>query len=444
MIWKQLLSPMQFGKEHLPVPNFEDIRSEFQRDYDRLIFSSPFRRLQNKTQVFPLPGSVFVHNRLTHSLEVASVGRSLGNIVAQHLKNLYPDNPKNLFDQIGTIVSTASLSHDLGNPPFGHAGEKAISAFFSDGTGKEYQLKVSETEWADLTNFEGNANALRLLTHKFNGRRKGGFSLTYATLASLIKYPFASVDRTKKDKYGFFNSELETFESIANIVGLKKLHDSKAIYARHPLVYLVEAADDISYQIMDIEDAHKLKILSTEKTVEILMQFFHPEKDSWFYKKKEEIYADVTDTNEQIAFLRASVINLLVGKMTDIFVANEKMILEGGFGGSLVDYLTGSYKEAMDNCALIAYKEVYQHRSVVEVEITGYNVLTTLTNEYTHALFHPSEEYSKKLLALLPLQYQGEYQSDYEKLRAVIDFVSGMTDLYALELYKLIKGIGIN
>ena len=443
MNWEQLLNATRLGKEGTKVTDIEALRSEFQRDYDRIIFSSPFRRLQNKTQIFPLPGSVFVHNRLTHSLEVASVGRSLGNTVAQYLKKLYPNYIPELFSEIGTIVSSASLSHDLGNPPFGHAGEKSISAFFKNGNGLKYKETVSENEWDDLTNFEGNANALRLLSHKFNGRREGGFALTYATLASLIKYPFSSANRIKKDKYGYFESEKEIFERIANEVGLTKLSDNDLIFARHPLVYLVEAADDISYQIMDIEDAHKLKILSTNETVDILMTFFNKEKDAGFFVKKDEIFQQVTDTNEQIAFLRASVINLLVHKAANIFIENQQQVLEGSFTGSLVDYLTGTYKNAMESCADIAYKKVYLHRSVVEVEITGYNVLNTLMDEFTKAIFDPKAEYSKKLLALLPLQYQGDYSTDYEKLRAIIDFISGMTDLYALDLYKLIKGIGI-
>lgn len=443
MNWEQLLNATRLGKEGTKVTDIESLRSEFQRDYDRIIFSSPFRRLQNKTQVFPLPGSVFVHNRLTHSLEVASVGRSLGNTVAQHLKKLYPNYVPELFNEIGTIVSSASLSHDLGNPPFGHAGEKSISAYFKKGEGQKFKNSVSEEEWADLTNFEGNANALRLLSHKFYGRREGGFALTYATLASLIKYPFSSLERTKKDKYGYFNSEEAIFKKIAETVGLERLNNNELIFARHPLVYLVEAADDISYQIMDIEDAHKLKILSTNETVDILMTFFDKNADAGFYMKKEEIFNQVTDTNEQIAFLRASVINLLVHKTAEIFIENHKQILEGRFSGSLVDFLTGTYKQAMENCAANAYKKVYLHKSVVEVEITGYNVLNTLMHEFTQAIFDPDTEYSKKLLTLLPMQYQGNFSTDYDKLRAVIDFVSGMTDLYALDLYKLIKGIGI-
>ncbi|MBI9067055.1 MAG: deoxyguanosinetriphosphate triphosphohydrolase [Salinivirgaceae bacterium] len=438
MHWEKLLSADRFGKETMKPVASEFARTEFQRDFDRLIFSSPFRRLQNKTQVFPLPGSVFVHNRLTHSLEVASVGRSLGNLVSQKL--IEKGEKSLLISEIGSIVAAACLSHDLGNPPFGHAGEKAISDYFLKGEGAKYQATISENEWQDLLNFEGNANALRLLTHTFNGRRYGGFVLTYATLASLIKYPYSSINRTKKNKYGYFKSEEETFQKIAKKTELVQID---SVYARHPLVYLVEAADDISYQIMDIEDAHKLNILSTDRTVFLLTSFFDEKEDSWFYEKKAKVFAEVTDKNEQIAFLRASLINLLVNKTSAIFTKNEAKILEGKFTGSLVDYLEGASATALRNCKDTAFKEIYNHRSVIEIEITGYNVLNTLLSEYIRAFFDPKAEYSKKLLTLLPLQYQEQHSNNYEKLRSVIDFISGMTDLYALDLYKLIKGIGI-
>jgi dGTPase len=432
---------MRYGKEELPNRELNLLRSEFQRDYDRLIFSSPFRRLQNKTQVFPLPGSVFVHNRLTHSLEVACVGRSLGNTIAASLAKHHANNP--FINEIGSIVATASLAHDLGNPPFGHAGEKAISEFFVSGKGLFLKPRVNEHQWADLTNFEGNANALRLLTHKFNGRRAGGYVLTYATLASMLKYPFNALQRNRKNKYGYFDSETETFLSIVKQTGLISLSESELVYARHPLVYLVEAADDISYQIMDIEDAHKLGILSTNKTTDLLMTFFDKEKQAAFWSKKEQIYREVTDKNEQVAFLRASVINHLISTIAQIFLKNEKTILNGEFSGSLVDYLSGTENLAMETCKEVAWKKIYSHRSVIEVEITGYNVINTLLEEFTQAMFHNSDDYSKKLLSLMPVQYREEHQCEYEKIRSTLDFISGMTDLYALDLYKLIKGIGL-
>ena len=206
MNWDRLLSGKRFGMEEYHERRHE--RTDFQRDYDRLIFSSPFRRLQNKTQVFPLPGSIFVHNRLTHSLEVSCVGRSLGNSVAKGLQAKYPDGNPN-FPEIGAIVSAACLAHDMGNPPFGHSGERAISAYFTEGEGLKWKAQIIAEggRYEDFEYFEGNANAMRLLTHQFIGRRKGGFALTYSTLASIIKYPYASVYAGKKYKFGFVQSE---------------------------------------------------------------------------------------------------------------------------------------------------------------------------------------------------------------------------------------------
>lgn len=275
MNWNTLISNKRLGQEERHTERHDD-RSEFKRDYDRLIFSAPFRRMQNKTQVFPLPGSIFVHNRLTHSLEVASVGMSLGNDVATAIMEKRPELARTLFSQIGTIVSTACLAHDMGNPPFGHSGEKAIQTFFSEGKGAFLKGIVSEALWNDITHFEGNANAFRLLAHRFKGRRDGGFVMTYTTLASIVKYPFESSLAGGHGKFGFFNTEKDIYCKIAEDLGitLKSKPGEPLQYARHPLVYLVEAADDICYEIMDIEDAHKLKILSFAETKNLLLGFF--------------------------------------------------------------------------------------------------------------------------------------------------------------------------
>ncbi|MCD8297181.1 MAG: dNTP triphosphohydrolase, partial [Prevotella sp.] len=219
MDWKQLISNIRLGQESRHVQKHDD-RSEFKRDYDRLIFSAPFRRMQNKTQVFPLPGSVFVHNRLTHSLEVASVGMSLGNDVVHEIMEKQPELADTLFPQIGTIVSTACLAHDMGNPPFGHSGEKAIQTFFSEGKGRCLKDKLSPGFWSDITHFEGNANAFRLLAHRFKGRRDGGFVMTYTTLASIVKYPYVSSLAKEHGKFGFFLSEVPIFKKIADELGL--------------------------------------------------------------------------------------------------------------------------------------------------------------------------------------------------------------------------------
>lgn len=441
MHWDKLLSAKRFGLEDREFKNTDEIRSQFQRDYDRIIFSSPFRRLQNKTQVFPLPGSVFVHNRLTHSLEVASVGRSLANKVALELKKREDIKNKEILNELGSIVSAACLAHDMGNPPFGHAGEEAISNYFTDGNGRKIQQAVTSEEWNDLTHFEGNANALRLLTHQYSGRRKGGFALTYSTLAALIKYPYGT-DAGKK-KYGYFQSEKETFLKIARELALKEMNDTLLTFARHPLVFLVEAADDICYEIMDIEDAHKLKIIDTQKTFDLLQGFFDSDEDTDFYSQKAEVFKEVTDVNEQVAYLRASVINRLINETARVFVLHHDEIMEGEFTHSLINGLEGKTKKAFDICKNLAIKEIYKHRSVVKVELTGFNVLGTLLDEFMTAILNPESDYSKKILSLIPAQFSVEGHNFYQKAMSVVDFVSGMTDLYAVDLYKDIKGINL-
>jgi dGTPase len=347
MEWEHLLTSQRFGKPTAEVVDVHAIRTEFQRDYDRIIFSSPFRRLQNKTQVFPLPGSIFVHNRLTHSLEVASIGRSLGNIVTRELKSTVNQSIWPLIDEIGTMYS-GKLSSRFGEPSIWPFGGRCHFRVFSEGNGQYLQNKVSEAQWNDLVHFEGNANALRLLTHTFHGRRQGGYVMTYATLSALVKYPFSSGDRTKKDKYGYFQTEKEVFAQIARQTGLTVIDSEKGIYARNPLVYLVEAADDIAYLVMDIEDAHKLGILSEKETKEILNNFFTGSEREKFLEKQIAVFQEVTDINEQIAYLRASAINRLVHEVADVFVQNIDTIMNGCFEGSLIKHLPGELKQSME------------------------------------------------------------------------------------------------
>ena len=328
MEWIKLISNKRFGQEHKHAERHDD-RSEFKRDYDRLIFSSAFRRLQNKTQVFPLPGSIFVHNRLTHSLEVSSVGMSLGNDISKRIIEKRPELKDTLFEEIGTIVSAACLAHDLGNPPFGHSGEKAIQTFFSEGAGKAVKELVSPEFWQDITHFEGNANAFRILTHQFKGRRKGGFVMTYSMLASIVKYPFASQLAGSHGKFGFFTLEKDSYQKVADELGIfcKSKPGEPLRYARHPLVYMVEAADDICYEIMDIEDSHKLKILSYEETERLLLGFFDKETQN---KIKERIKEEgVTDENEKVVYMRASAIGRLENECVTAFLEHEKEILAG-------------------------------------------------------------------------------------------------------------------
>lgn len=415
-------------------------RTQFQRDYDRIIFSSPFRRMQNKTQVFPLPEHVFVHNRLTHSLEVASVGRSLGNLLAE---KLIPENQGNpLISEIGTIVSTACLAHDLGNPPFGHSGEAAISNFFEKGAGHEFEPLLTTGEWKDFTYFDGNANAFRILTHQFSGKRPGGFALTYSILASIVKYPFEST-LAVKPKFGFFQSEKEDYRKIVNQLEIESKPGNSESFCRHPLVYLVEAADDICYQIMDLEDAFKLGILSYNDTKNLYLGFYDFETDKKYIENINATLTRVTDKNEQISYLRAGVIGKLIYECIGNFAENQEKIVAGNFEGSLIGSLKGTQAEAMNTIKAISYSQVYAHRSVVEIEIAGYKIIGTLLEEFVGAIMNPRDLYSKKILSLLPEQYKTNSDSVYLKIQSVVDFVSGMTDVFALDLYRKIKGISL-
>lgn len=439
MEWDKLLSTLRFGQEHLGDRG-QHARTEFQRDYDRLVFSSPFRRLQNKTQVFPLPGSVFVHNRLTHSLEVACVGRSLANNAATALSEKYKDEQWiTKLNSLDDIVATACLAHDLGNPPFGHSGERAISTYFSEGNGIKYKDLLNDQEWNDLIHFEGNANAFRLLSHQFNGRRPGGFALTYSTLASIIKYPYPSTAATKKPKFGYFESEAESFKKLTDELGIIEIDPELHKFARHPLVFLVEAADDICYQIMDIEDAHRLKLLTPAETRELLLGFFEGETR----EKIERGLKYVSDANEQVAYLRSRVIGLLVYECSEAFVAHEEEILEGSFMTPLIDLISNTPKEAYAHCSKVAVKKIYNSSDVVDIEVAGHQIISVLLDMLLDAVINPQKSYSKLLLDRIPDQYETDAESPYVRIMSILDYISGMTDVYALDLYRKIYGMSL-
>lgn len=442
MEWKQLISNKRFGQEHKHAERHDD-RSEFKRDYDRLIFSSAFRRLQNKTQVFPLPGSIFVHNRLTHSLEVASVGMSIGNDISRRVIQKRPELKDTLVEEIGTIVSAACLAHDLGNPPFGHSGEKAIQTFFSEGPGQKIKSMVSSEFWDDITHFEGNANAFRILTHRFKGRRQGGFVMTYSMLASIVKYPFASCLAGNHGKFGFFASEADSYRKIADELGIfcKSAPGEPLKYARHPLVYMVEAADDICYEIMDIEDSHKLKILSFAETEHLLLSFF--DEDIQQKIRQRIIDEEMTDENEKVVYMRASVIGKLENECVAAFLAHEEEILAGTFEGSLIDHISERQKKAYKECEKISYSKIYQSKPVLDIELSGYQIMATLMEVFIEAAVNPSRFYSKQLLRRVSSQYDIENENLEERIMAVIDYISGMTDIYALDIYQKINGISL-
>ncbi len=441
MQWEALISDRRLGLEDMRS-NRAGERSDFQRDFDRLVFSSPFRRLQNKTQVFPLPGSIFVHNRLTHSMEVACVGRSLANDIAAGLRPKYASEPWiHKLDAIGEIVAAACLAHDLGNPPFGHSGEKAIATYFSEGPGLELQGQLDADQWSDFINFEGNANAFRLLTHQFKGRREGGFAMTYSTLASIVKYPYQSSLAGARCKFGFFASERDTFVKVADALGMLRMEapEGAVRYARHPLVYIMEAADDICYEIMDIEDAHKLRILSHDEVIDHFLNFFEiPVRN-----RRVEMMTRLDDPNEKVAYLRSSVIGTLVNACAEAFIANEEAILSGRFRGPLVQHIADRPRRAYESCSKLSYDKIYGSSDVVDIELAGNRIISFLVDALIEAVRHPHLNYSRLLLSQVPQQYDVAAPTLYGKIQAALDHVSGMTDVYALDLYRKLNGMSL-
>ena len=427
-------------------------RTDFQRDFDRIIFSSAFRRLQNKTQVFPLPGSVFVHNRLTHSLEVSSVGRSLGSLagefIVQNFENELTEDSKNFYlYNLNNVIAAACLCHDIGNPAFGHSGEDAIASFFEKNE-SELKPKFTEKEWADLVNFEGNANAIRILTHKQTGKDEGGTQLTYTTLASIAKYPCEAIAKKKghvnRKKFGFFQSEKQTFLNIANATKMMVESEEPVIFKRHPFVWLVEAADDICYNIIDMEDAHRLGIISTADCENLFMDLIQSvnEKDA---KRSAEKLLLFSNKNERISYLRAKVINALINKSTELYQQHFSEILDGTLNKALLDIFK-SESESFQEVERFSIEKIYGHRSVVEIENAGYNVMYELLNHFIPPIIKEKSErkgFEKKALQLIPSQFIYEDGTVYEKVLGVLDFVSGMTDNFATDLYRKIKGIDI-
>lgn len=455
MQFQDIYSEKRVGSDKIP----SGPRSGFQRDFDRLIFSSAFRRLQNKTQVFPLPGVTFVHNRLTHSLEVASVGRSLGKMIGERISAGFRGKNEDAYEfyryELANVIAAACLAHDIGNPAFGHSGEKAISAYFIENSNtciahNELRSFFNEKEWSDLCNFEGNANAVRILTHSFRGRFRGGFGLTYTTIASILKYPCESVAINKqfkhRKKYGFFQSEKDTMLKIARDLHMIEESSDPVVFKRHPFVYLVEAADDICYSIVDMEDAQRLGILRKEEVVDVFMDLMRkmnrPEVDA---DKTYTYFNQIHDTNEAIAFLRARVINLLVLQATDIFLEQQAQILAGTFNDTLMDSVENTFG-ALTEVQRISREKIYQHESVVQIEIAGYNVMSELLQLFVPALLKEKPSHKEeKVLQLFPYQFTEfqETESKYEKVMNALDYLSGMTDEYATEMYRRLKGIVI-
>jgi len=444
MNWEQLLSLKRFGDTHKRIRKEQDeTRLGFEVDYDRVIFSSEFRSLQDKTQVIPLSQTDFVHTRLTHSLEVSVVGRSLGRKVGQKLIKKYP-HLQNIHgyqaNDFGAIVAAAALAHDIGNPPFGHSGEKAIGEFFKSGDGKQFKKDVTDKEYQDLCDFEGNANGFKILTESREGR-EGGLRLSYATLGAFMKYPKESLPKKPTDhiadkKYGFFQTEIDSFKDVAHELGLMSRHDKALSFSRHPLAYLVEAADDICYTIIDFEDGINLGLIQEEFALEYLINLV---RDTIQTDK----YHSLTNTQDRISYLRALAIGTLINEAVDIFMQYEEDILKGNFAIALLD--KSKYEAQINDIIKISIEKVYQSKEVIEKEISGYQVLNQLLKTYTSAvnkdLEGSSSNYDKLVLKTLPDTIDYRATSIYRRLMAICLYISKLSDSNAISIHKKIKGI---
>lgn len=440
MQWERLLSLRKYKDVEERLRKDESpTRVGFEVDYDRIIFSNAFRSLQDKTQVVPLSKTDFVHTRLTHSLEVSVVGRSLGRLVGERVLEKYPQL-KDLgytINDFGSIVASASLCHDIGNPPFGHSGEKAIGDFFRMGAGQKYKPMLSEKEWQDLIDFEGNANGFHILTHSSSGN-VGGLRISYATLGAFMKYPKESLPvKPSKDisdkKYGFFQADKEVFEDVAEQLGLIDKERKYMAYFRHPLAYLVEAADDICYTIIDFEDGINLGWIDEEKGFELLKELVP--------NINREKYEAQDSKQQRMSYLRALAIGTLIQEAVEVFMTHEEEILSGVFSTSLVS--KSKYHEQIEKIIQISVEKVYKHTHVIEKEIRGYKVLHALLEQFIEASNNKyngcATHFDEMILKILPEQFRQQSGSLYLRLLNICSFVSLLTDGKALEIYHSLK-----
>jgi dGTPase len=442
MEWKDLLKPLRTGykKKEIEI-NSNPNRTEFQRDFDRIIFTKAFRRLNGKTQVFPFPETDMIHTRLTHSLETASVGRSLGTIVGDQILN---DNNDLNFDNrnIGSIVSAACLAHDIGNPPLGHSGEKAIAEFFKSNKGKDFLKDLEDNQKHDFIEFEGNAMGFHILTYSNPNIKqiKGGMGLTYPTLAAFTKYPRPAninnlSDRRSEKKFGLFQKDMNMFKEIANELKILKKEEGDR-WHRHPLAFLTEAADDICYGIMDLEDGYNHGLISYKKTSNLLIRICNSVDDNTDLQKKE----DIINKKEKISYLRAKAINSLVKQAVSVFMEKEQDILSGTFDKSLIKLIPG--KDIMNEIGDISSSQIYSNKSVLQVEAAGFQVLPGLLDIFLNAVKNNKKESSKKILNILPDEYIFNYNEDpYNSIMGILTYVAGMTDQFAVDTYRNFKGI---
>ena len=446
MNWEQLLSLKRFGDTQKRIRKDQnETRIGFEVDYDRIIFSDYFRSLQDKTQVVPLSKTDFVHTRLTHSLEVSVVGRSLGRIVGKQLLEKYPKLKEAGFqiNDFGAIVASACLAHDIGNPPFGHSGEKAIGEYFKTGNGLQYKGQLSDKEWQDLIDFEGNANGFRILNESREGI-EGGLRLSYATLGTFMKYPKESLPKKPTNniidkKYGFFQAEKSVFVDVAEELELTKIREGNDItYSRHPLAFLVEAADDICYTIIDFEDGINLGLIEEEFALEYLINLVRDTINT-------EKYYQLTTKQDRLSYLRALAIGNLINEAAKVFLDNETSILKGDYQISLLDKC--KYEAQINDIIKISVDKIYRSKEVVEKEIAGYKVLADLLDVFISAINNSfngkATNYDNLLLNVLPEKYRTLDVSLYQRILSICSYIAGMSDGAAILQHKKIKGIEI-
>lgn len=448
MNWEQLLSLKRYGDTHKRIRKEQDeTRIGFEVDYDRIIFSSEFRSLQDKTQVIPLSQTDFVHTRLTHSLEVSVVGRSLGRQVGTKIIEKHPylrEVHGYQVNDFGAIVAAAALAHDIGNPPFGHSGEKAIGLFFKSGLGRSFKAELTDKEYQDLCDFEGNANGFKILTQNKAGK-EGGLRLSYATLGAFIKYPKSSLPKgnsnhSSEKKFGFFQSEKSAFIDIANDLSLINKGDRDNLkFSRHPLAFLVEAADDICYTIIDFEDGINLGLIPEEFALEYLVKLVQNTLN-------KEKYNKLQSTKDRVSYLRALAINTLIKEAVDVFMSNEEAILNGTFKHSLLEKC--NYQAQIDDIIALSISNIYHSKEVVSKEISGYEVISKLLKSFISAVNNnfnnTASNYDILILKTLPKDINLESERLYIKLMAVCHYIASLSDSQAILTFRRLKGIGFS
>jgi dGTPase len=455
MNWEHLFNPNRIGVAYTKEIDLLSTRSSFAKDYDRILFSAPFRKLQNKTQVFPLTDNIFVHNRLTHSLETASVGKTLGNEVGRAIAEKGTIDPvfQHFYqNELQNVIAAACLAHDIGNPPFGHAGESALTEYFNSlptSILDSIQSELTPAQWKEISHFEGNANGFRILTHPFNNPNGGEFKLTFSTLAAMVKYPCKAIEGNNKTtgfistkKYNIFESEWAAWEKLSAAMQIETTAKSTQVYHRHPFVFLTEAADDICYLIIDLEDAHRLKIIPHQETVNHLIGLLEAFDDTFEIPKAVQ---NIVAEDQKIAYLRALVISKAIQATVVVFMENEMALLNGTLQQSLTSLFPEAVKKKLKDLVDYSFEHIYKHPIVVHREMAGYTILQGLLGEFLQLVLQPETLRSKQLRSLIPYPFQNKEneKSLYLNLRSILDFIAAMTDQEAMDLFRLLKGIKV-